>query len=312
MTKSIAPTRVNTTIAACRNTYQKYPNVCGISVGNKYEDGEPNKGVQAVQVFVSEKILDETVLEKVVPKYVYERFKSGAVNRSKRIETDVIELKNLQTCCAAAGDPIETLGQRGTTTLIFADKDQVDIVLLLLTCSHVVGDLMASPANLETLVGGVEDCFVFAEIFANTVLKDERLEFDLALCLVTDIDSGFVDLAVRGETHVLSSFALAESMLKDSVYSCVFPISGETSLVLESFPTEFSGIDTGDRLISIGNLYACRGVATSGDSGGIVYAGDQAVGILVAKADDDWVLIHSLSDAVSWFQENTGIQFSVF
>ncbi|MEL7111231.1 MAG: hypothetical protein AAGL99_18405, partial [Pseudomonadota bacterium] len=60
------------------------------------------------------------------------------------------------------------------------------------------------------------------------------------------------------------------------------------------------------------NLYACKGRVEPGDSGGIVYSGDQAVGMIVAKADDDWVFIHALSDAIAFLAAAASIDIEVF
>jgi hypothetical protein len=68
---------------------------------------------------------------------------------------------------------------------------------------------------------------------------------------------------------------------------------------VESLATDFDEVKTptGDT-ISVGNLFACTGIAEKGDSGGIVFAGTKAAGIVVARSKNGWVLLHRLEDAV--------------
>ena len=89
--------------------------------------------------------------------------------------------------------------------------------------------------------------------------------------------------------------------------------SGRQVLSKESEPSIIRDIETqGGTKISIANLIGCRGTAQKGDSGGLVFDGANVAGIIVAKSDNGWVLIHSLSAAFDYLQNELGQQIDIF
>jgi len=108
----------------------------------------------------------------------------------------------------------------------------------------------------------------------------------------------FRDLG-RDLNNAFTSFGDESDLVRDAILDCRSPLSGPRTLAVQSDVTTFRDVATPDsETITIRNLYACKGRAERGDSGAIVFNDDRAVGIVVAKADDDWVFIHALAPAI--------------
>tara|TARA_R110002049_G_scaffold193364_9_gene362253 strand:+ start:2277 stop:3197 length:921 start_codon:yes stop_codon:yes gene_type:complete len=303
------PRNISATIDAASKNYRRYPGVCGVSFGAKISNNDIQMGVEAVQFFVSEKI-DPSDLPRQLPKHVYLRTDDGDVDHGTSIPTDVIELKNLQLCCFSGDFIGNELGAEGSVALIFENRADDDKIMLL-TCSHVASDLLSTEDSFD-MSGGGGECFFQATTTAFTTVDGDVLEFDLALAEITQID-GLQPLEVRGTQVRVTDFAKPENFSQGDIFDCQSDQSGGHKISLQSAATTFQNVEADDvGTISVGNLYACKGNVERGDSGGFVYSGNLAVGIIVAKADDGWVFIHALSDAIAFLETKTGVSIQVF
>jgi len=298
------------TAAQSRANYGGFRNVVGVSVGSKFTGGRREPGSRCVQFFVSRKVPVED-LRRPLPRYVYLRTRDGALDRSERLRTDVIELRNLRVCCGA-GSKVARVGGEGTVTLMFRDRLPGSDKVYAITCSHVVSDLHdAHPAN-RTVVGGNDTCLFIGDTVGATTLAGGDLEYDVGLIEVRDPDAAFDYLGVSGRAVSLAGLRPAEAIALDDQYECAFPVSGTTRATVESLQTTLNGVAVGDTSISIGNLIAAKGRAQPGDSGGLLYSGDKAAGILVAQADGDWLFFHPLTDAITHLKADLDIDFEIF
>ena len=200
-------------------------------------------------------------------------------------------------------------GVAGSIALLF--RDRTDAVIKLLSCSHVISDLVTANQSFD-LSGGGAGCFFQARSLFHTVIENRTLGFDIALAEVHTIDQ-FEDAVVSGTGEQLTSFGNPADLDRGTELHCVSRMSGARTIRVESAEASFHDIliFSGDS-IEIDNLFACKGIAVSGDSGGIVYKGSRAVGIIVARAADDWVLIHSLEAAVEALSSTHGINIQCF
>lgn len=294
--------------AAIRN-YRGFPNVCGVSFGAKFSEGILQEGVEAIQFFVTEKLAEKR-LKRRLPKNVFLRRDDGDLDRSKSIPTDVIELRNLRLCCKAGHGVGSETGVEGSIALIFenhADDNQP----MMLTCSHVATDLISDDQHFD-ISGGGDGCFFAARTVAFTSVENATINYDIALAEISQIGD-YQPLRVRGNDQPLTGFSSPDQFAQGDEFDCRSALSLDHTIKLQSAAATFENV-TADQVgeISVHNLYACTGQVEPGDSGGIVYSGDQAVGMIVAKADDGWVFIHALSDAIAFLSATASIDIEVF
>ena len=290
--------------AALKN-YKYFPNICAIGIGTKFTNGEAVPGVTALQFFVTEKV-PEPELRRVLPEFVYSRKSDGSIDTTNRIQTDVIELKNLRLCCRG-GDGLSVVGVGdGATTLIFSNGGDAS-QRMMLTCAHVVSADLSQPwSGAKKIRGGSDYCLFQATVRHQTHSADGRLEFDIALGDMVSDDNP-VERGIRGTELICDGFVDLVNLPDHTVLSGAFPRTpGPLTLVSRS--AEYKNVSTRQSgEITIANLYACRGEAIEGDSGGLVHIGPKAAGMLVAKADDGWLFIHALREATAYLSQNSGV-----
>lgn len=290
--------------------YRSYPNVCGVSYGSKFSDGVLNLEQSALQFFVTRKEPDSS-LKRSLPRFVYARNMDGSLDRSNKIPTDVIDLVDLELCCSA-GDEIASSGVDGTTTLIFENKADIGQTLVL-TCSHVVGGFDQSPPPGGRMVGGHGDCLFVAQTIGNTTADKDVYIFDIAVGAASSLDEGFQELTVSGESEPLSGFADFESYPMEALLSLSSEKSEVQMISVNSHRARIDEIDAGGgRKLAAENVFVCTGVVEKGDSGGIVYDGTLAVGIVIARAKDDWVLVQPLKEAIDYLAGKLGFEIKCF
>jgi len=84
-------------------------------------------------------------------------------------------------------------------------------------------------------------------------------------------------------------------------------------VAVNSVRTEIEEIAAGGgRSITLQNVFVCTGSVKKGDSGGIVYDGSNAAGIVVGRAEDDWVLIQPLREAVDYLASELDMDIECF
>jgi len=297
-------------VVAAQSNYGSMPNVCGVSFGSKFSDGKRLVDEDAVQFFVTQKVADSE-LRRSLPSFVFRRRQDGTVDRNRKIPTDVIELQNLELCCRA-GNEISKSPYSGSVALVFRDKASTDDVYAL-TCAHVVGDLTCPKGIGGEFVGGNNHCQFTAEVVWACVLQANTLEYDIAITKMDVYNGDVTDLLVEGKDTPMEGYVDITNTAKGSQFEAHSKRSGRQMLSIESEPSTISGIDTQNSTkIRIGNLIGCRGAAEKGDSGGLVFDGNRVAGIIVARSDNGWVLIHSLSAAFEYLKGELGREIDIF
>lgn len=299
-------------ITSADNNYGTYADVRAVTVGAKFTNGTQIPNVEAVQFFVDAK-KRASELKKLLPEYVFLRNPSGEIDRSKRIPTDVIELRNLELCCFAGDEVAKVGGNTGSITLMFENKTGDDRKIIV-TCSHVAGDMSVSPAEGEFRGGdgSLGGCLFRANVLANSVAKNRHIEYDIGIGEVFFFNE-FTDLGLGEGTGKLASFSAEGDLNRGVILGCLSNISSERTATIVSEKTTFRRIKTPDGgQITVHNLIACKGIAVPGDSGGIAYVEDRAVGIIVARADDEWLFIHPIEEAMAHLAAISGIELSCF
>lgn len=266
-----------------------------------------------IQFYVTKKI-ELTELKNPLPRFVFGRTKDGALDYSTKVLTDVIALENLHLC-DRSGANIAGNGDSGTIAFFTLDANDETRVIAI-TCSHVVSHLDAQVSPHLQFSGGTVQTFIEARVIWNSVLdEDDVLDFDLAYLDVTFATQPITPRQISDVGQVLTGALETERIEQGMELEAVIQDGGRISLTVDSKLSSVNDIDTTGatgvtRKISINNLFLCKsdtGV-NKGDSGGLVHDGDKVVGIVVAKADDGFVLFHPIERILQLGNNSSGIQ----
>ncbi|MHB9073348.1 MAG: chymotrypsin family serine protease [Desulfobaccales bacterium] len=286
-------------VKAAHANYKKYPNVVGIAAGKKFKGGEW-KNDFSIQFFVSKKIKD--FQGKKLPSFIFGRSEDGKVDRTKKYLTDVIDVGKIKPV-ACAGTTIDG-NSEGTITLFFKNKSASDGNYYILTCSHVIAPLSEPISDDETIT-----TFAVQGDFASVVRRSSCNDpYDIALAKVTDNalkqlgpSLASSDCKIEGEHIVLKRFFSRDEIDTDLIVDCRLGRSGSRlGTVKTANGGEGSMTSEG---CTFQNLFQLDFGAIGGDSGGIVYIDDAAVGIVVLS-DGEGTWFQPLEDAIKSLDGN--------
>jgi len=286
-----------------KRRYGGHPNVVGIAIGHKFVGGI-SSDILSIQFFVRRKRRKRIL--RPLPRFLCARLHERA-NRSRRYPTDVIEVGRIQFSCGA-GSSLDALGSRGSASLLFQDKEPSGARRwYVLTCSHVIGNLtMSPPVDGDVAIPDCTPTAPFALVEKNTTAKVQTLAYDLAIASLTAeaIDAlqphlRELDCRVEGGRR-LSDF-IAEASIRPGLHvECQLGTSGQLSGTVQSFGASFPIIFRG-REYEVGHLYTMNGRVLPGDSGGLLYSEDLAVGVMVAQASNTaWAWFQPLEAALDY------------
>lgn len=287
-------------VEACRRNYGHYPNVIGVGAGIKYKRRKPTGSKVCIHFYVRKKI-KRVGRRKKLPTFVYERLDDGTIVYSRKLPTDVIELRRLRFACKS-GSEIDVIGESGAITLVFKNGAAGQNEYLLVTCAHVAGDVLHSPPVDPSIRSS---CCKKGSILANTVVNSTQhggeVDYDIALARITPDCSPQPEHQVVDSSVILRSFMPSTEIRPGLSLSCAFPKSNIVSATVSSFRTSLPLLLDG-REYQVNNLYLMNRSPRPGDSGGLLYADADAVGILVGMSDG-WGLFHPLGEAFEFLQK---------
>lgn len=305
---------------AALRLYKSYPNVVGISTGTKYVEDRATEDHASIQFYVRKKGLPKNREGKALPRFVYARFKNGRVNRKVKFITDVIEVGRVGIVCRA-GCPISSsigLSRRdGAMTVVFRNKAKSDSNTYVVSCAHVIGNMDGQtdqPVVIES------ECppriTPFAEMVFSPVQAHRRIEYDIAIARVHSACLPLPDLKIAGSNETLRSFMPEDRIIPSLPVRCVLPASGAESGVVGSYGG-WVRIEYGKgTYYEVENAWMVKvdGRAREGDSGGLIYSGKAAVGVLFAasKLGRGWAWFHPLIGAFEYVCENVSTELKCF
>lgn len=287
---------------AAARRYSRHPNVLGVAAGTKYKKRRPQKEL-CVQFFVREKRKEPK--SRPLPKFVYS-MKDGQIDRSVKICTDVIKVRKVHLG-GGAGSRLKALGSTGSITLFFRNRaENSESAYYVLTCSHVVGNLTRSPPVDDEI--DCPDCnktSPFGLVVKNTTARGEFLEYDIALARLTDdaVEALGPDMLrkldgkVDGEAIVLTDVMKTSEIRPPLRVDCQLARSGSRRGNVRSFAGTFV-VELRGRKLQVRNLFGLDVAVAPGDSGGIVYSEERAVGLMVAHSPEGWAWFQSLQGAI--------------
>jgi hypothetical protein len=284
------------TAGACRRVYRRYPNVIDVTWGLKLRGGRRVRGVECIQFFVRRKPRRERALGRArLPRFVYARRPDGALDRELRIPTDVIELGAVELACAG-GTRIKVGLERGTLTLVFKNRAEPERPRYLLTCAHVAGDVADASATrpVESDCCG-DEVGPVAQPVVHSTHRSRKLEYDIALAKLVD-GCRPAELRVARTNRVLTGFMPAQEIRAGIDLACALPVSGVTSVQVISNRAEVR-VELDGSWYQVRNLFMVRPAPEEGDSGGLLYDGTRAAGIMVARSKKGFGFFQPLEEA---------------
>jgi hypothetical protein len=294
---------------AAERNYSKHHNVLGISAGTKFKKQTPTDNHLSIQFYVRRKRRPDRIALRL-PRFVFGRLKNGKVDRRVKFETDIIEVGDIAMACGS-GSKVKALGETGAITLLFRNKAAGDDGnFYLVTCAHVVGDLERSPPvdpDLESPCreGGA----LSATTIANSTSDHGEVIYDIALArLSPDVSPKPPDLAVADEALTLKGFFPEERIEPSLDVKCALPASRVRSGTVRSFAATFEVILDG-RPYKVKNVYAMDAPVEPGDSGGLIYRDNLALGIVFARSTrDGWAWFQPIAGAFQFLQRLSAAQ----
>jgi hypothetical protein len=296
-------------LEACQRNYQHYPNVLGIGMGSKFIQGRRTSDASCVHFYVHNKPRN-LPRRQLLPRFVFGRSSTGALDRTRRYATDVIELKGLRFACGA-GTEIEAIGASGALTLLFQNRAPGQSGQYLVTCAHVAGDVRQSPpVDPEIRFESAPQVKVYATTLANSTARQGTVEYDIALARLNPGSGPLPELHVANSPVILRRFMPASQLRPGLRLDCAFPVSNVAFATLASqrisLPLRLDG-----QSYQVNNLFLIDHTPRPGDSGGLLYMESEAAGILVGLAEN-WGLFQPLDEAMAYLQQISPIPIACF
>jgi hypothetical protein len=292
---------------AAQYNYGRYRNVVGVGAGIKFKGNHDSGTGLCIHFYVRKKI-KKPLRQHKLPRFIYARTRDGAVNYSRKFRTDVIELKNLRFACKS-GVEARVIGESGSMTLVFQNKTPQNNRYYLLTCSHVAGNVRQSPPiNPEISSECCHSSDLFATTLVNSTHKGGIVNYDIALAELTPECSPQPDCQVVDSPITIKDFLSASDIHPGLRLDCAFARSNIHFATVSSYRTSLP-LSLDHIEYQVNNLFIINQQPSAGDSGGLLYDGEHAVGILVAKAGEDaegrtgWGLFQPLDEAVEHLQQ---------
>jgi hypothetical protein len=298
-----------------RRRYGSCANVLAVGIGAKFKRRTPGAvaadkvaGLTCIQFFVTHKEPQLKPRQRL-PGFVYRRFVNGRVDYRGRIPTDVIPVGEFRTACRA-GSPLDANGDHGLITLIFRNKVSPRNRFYLISCAHVAGDIHRSPPPYDQLISRGSNARPFARTLVNATATGNAIEYDIALAKIEDHALPLPELRIRGTRCVLDSFFPSRLIQPGLGVSAVLR-RHSTRGTVDSLQTTAS-VRYGRETFRVHHLFGINAAAGEGDSGGLVYRGTRAVGIVVAASPQGWFWFQPLEPAIAFLNRIAPIRLSLF
>jgi hypothetical protein len=304
---------------AALRLYRKYPNVVGISTGTKYVKSTATDNHASIQFYVREKGFPKNRKRKALPRFVYGRFKDGKVNRKLRFKTDVIEVGRVRMVCGAGSPISSSIGltrQNGTMAFVFKNKLGSGNNYYVVSCAHVIGTIDVHgdiPVTVES------ECRPGITPFAATLFSstqhDQQVEYDIAIAQIESACLPMRDLEIVETNVAIRPFMPKNKIIPSLPVSCALPVSNAKRGVVGSYAGSVN-IEYRKGTYEVENAWMVKveSRVREGDSGGLIYGGNAAIGVVFAASelDNGWAWFHPLIDAFEYVRKNVETKLKVF
>ncbi len=304
---------------AALRLYRNYPNVVGISTGTKYVEKTATGDHASIHFYVRKKEFPKNDSKNVLPRFVYGRFKNGRVNRKLRFTTDVIEVGRVRMVCGAGSPIASSIGltrQNGTMTFVFKNKLGSANNYYVVSCAHVIGNIDGQ-SDIPVIVES--ECrrgtTPFAETIFSSAQQDQQVEYDIAIAQIDSACLPMRDLEIVETKVSIRSFMPKNKIVPSLPVSCALPVSNAKRGVVGSHAGSVT-VEYRKGTYEVENAWMVKvdRRVREGDSGGIIYDGRTAIGVVFAASDSDdgWAWFHPLIDAFEYVRKNVNVYLKCF
>lgn len=299
--------------------YKQFPNVLGIGTGTKYVKGTATDDRASIQFYVRKKGSPKNRKKQALPRFMYGRFKDGKVNRKLRFTTDVIEVGRIRALCGAGAPIFSSIGltrQNGTMSFVFRNKAESDINYYVISCAHVIGNI-DEPGDLSVMVESETrpETVPFATTLFSAAQISQVVKYDIAIARVNSACLPMRDLEIVGTNVGIRSFMPKNQIVPSLPVTCMLPVSNAQKGTVESYAGSVN-IEYRKGTYEVRNAWMVKvnKRVRVGDSGGIIYVGRTAVGIVFAASDsgDGWAWFHPFIDAFEYIRKHIEFELKCF
>ena len=287
---------VQSVIAHARRKFLAARNILAIGYGPK-RVGDETRDVSAIIFYVRKKGPKSYDARTRVPKWLCDRDATGSIDRSRRFRTDVREIGSARL--VSSGQRCSSSFHKGTASLAFDAYSGNSRAVYALTCAHVIGDVHLNTPGFERVKLEIPGAgYALGSRVHQVSKRNGRLEFDIAIAKLDDAAPAVPLRVVPKDGTAFTGFMKPPLPRNRRVrilgYKTRAVKNGRIVGPLHTaMPIHFDG-----GLLHVRNLYVMEDFTPKrGDSGGIVYAGDRAIGVVVAKFTRGGCLFHSLYSA---------------
>jgi hypothetical protein len=301
---------VQSVIAHARRRFLAAENVLAIGRGRKRTAGETLK-VSAVIFYVRKKGPRNYDATSRIPARLCDRKANGSADRSRWFRTDVREVGAVEL--VSSGRQLSSSFRRGTASLVFDFPAGGEGAVYALTCAHVIGDVhMASPGFKRVKLALPGSGFVRGGRLRQVSQRNGRLEFDIAIAKLDDRAPSVPLRGVPDDDTVFTRFTKPPLSHGRRVKILGYKTGRVTrGRIVGPLHTPLS-IDFNAGPLLVRNLYVLDDFSPkSGDSGGIIYSRDRAIGLVVAKFSTGGCLFHSLYSATKRLLRHSSLGLDV-
>ena len=304
---------------AARRLYRRYPNVVGISTGTKYVKNAATDDHASIHFYVRKKGFPKSHKKKILPRFVYGRFKNGKVNRKLRFTTDVIKVGRVRMVCGAGSPISSSIGltrQNGTMTFVFKNKLGSGNNYYVVSCAHVIGNIDGQ-SDIPVIVKSKcrPGTTPFAETLFSSAQHDQQVEYDIAIAQINSSCLPMRDLKIVETNVSIRSFMPKNKITPSLPVSCALPVSNAKRGVVESHAGSVS-VEYRKGTYEVENAWMVKvdRRVREGDSGGIIYDGGTAIGVVFAasESEDGWAWFHPLTDVFEYVRKNVNVELKCF
>ncbi len=304
---------------AALRCYKRYPNVLGISTGTKYVKRMATDNHASIQFYVRKKRSPKDLKKKELPKFVYGRFVNGKVNRRRKFTTDVIEVGRVKAVCGAGSPIFSSFGltrQSGTMSFVFKNKAESDHHYYVLSCAHVIGNI-DEPGDLSVVVESETrpQTVPFATTLFSAAQVEQVVQYDMAIARINADCLPIRDLEIIGTQAGIRSFMPKHQIFPSLSVSCMLPVSNAEQGTIRSYAGSVNS-EYRKGIYEVQNAWMVKvnKRVRAGDSGGILYSDERAIGIIFAASDseDGWAWFHPFVDAFEYLRRNIHFELKCF